>query len=237
MYASAFCTTHETESCVKKCKHVDNNGRTGSRVSQRFILYNNIKQLNEMTTAEMIAQKNEQGKEYKNNKNVKPRGTVKLVTAFKLVKARHIRIERAKSGNHRLEEVYQEIKRSSKHSPENSYSYDAERILENFELRQILGNVDRAPNQIERDNAFDITPLASNQVQFGKVFKLHELGIDAELNARGVHDLSVYKNFTAKKNKLREIVARETNQQVKETKFFPIKSEYNWPLASFFDNE
>ena len=93
----------------------------------------------------------------------------------------------------------------------------------------------RKPNKIEKVKGIEFTPAVMGKVRFFDAKKDHEDGIKAELMVRGFMDFPSLPNFTALKNKLKDIMVTrgETDEKdIKEIKYFPILSTYDWSVVT-----
>lgn len=230
-YAALPSTTHFTERAVKVSNYCSNISRSEERVSQFALCYNVVHDTNVRAKGEMVAAKKKKGKEYKNNSKVKARGKIKFHSIFLNVAQRHQQITSAIKQNERMGFVFNEIFEAAKYSGKKSFK--AERLREKYEKNHSGDKAPKPPNAIERVTGFDITANMRNEVPFSKAVRRYEEGIVLELRARGISDedlaLLENENFTAKKNKLREMVAAERNiSDVKEVKSFGVQSNFDW---------
>lgn len=90
---------------------------------------------------------------------------------------------------------------------------------------------ERPPNKLQREMGVVHTAAVMGQICLFDVKCKDQDGIIKELRAQGCQDLSSFPNFTSLQNKLRElsqIENEDTDKDVKETKHFTIKSNYDW---------
>ena len=215
------------ERSVKISNFCSNKSRSEGRTSQLALCYNNVHDVNDITKNRMIQDKKQMGdKKYKNEDKIKARGKVKNISVIEQIKARHDKIELSLEEDN-LNKVYDDIYHRVKFSTEDSYQ--TERQKDYYDQGTLLMSKTRKASQVEKTTGVDFTPYVRREVRFFDVKIKYQDGLVAELAARGFTDTSSLRNFTAIKDKLREIVAKEAGEKnAKNVKDFPILSSYDW---------
>ena len=226
-YVAFPTTTHFVERSVKVSNFCSNKSRSEERTSQFALCYNLVHDVNDVTKDRMIQNKSQMGdKRYKNEDKIKARGKAKHVSIIEQVETRHNKIELALQDDD-LKNAYDATYQLVKFSTENSFQM--ERQKSHFDQGSLLISKPRKANQTEKTTGVDFTPFMRNEVRFFYVNIKYHGGLEAELAARGFTDTSSLRNFTALKNKLKEIVAAEVGEKnIKNVKHFPILSSYDW---------
>lgn len=225
-YAAHPTTTHFTERAVKISNLCGSfSARDETRVSQYALCYNDVHETNQRAKHNMKSKKEQDGKDL-DDKLFKARGKNKFLSALELVHARNLQIEVAVRESDELKNTYQSITETAMYS---ATSFKTQRQQQAFERAQ--NEIVKPPNAIERMTGWDVTHLMSSEVPFKEAKKdKWEGGIIAELLARGVNldDISG-KKFSEKKKMLKELVAKEKNEEdLRLVRSFPILSDFDW---------
>lgn len=226
-YAAFPTTTHFVERSVKIYNFCSNKSRSEERVTQLAICYNIVHDVNELTKELLIKEKKDKGKHYKDEAAIKACGKVKNKQLLQNVCTRNKKIGLAFSSFPNLRSTYEEIADVIRYNPKTSFKI--ERQNDYYGQTTLAMNKARKPSQIEKISGVEFTAAVRNEVRLHDVKKTQKEGIEAELAIRGFVNFSSLPNFTALKNKLKELVAKETNvNKIQDVKFFPIRSGYDW---------
>ena len=152
---------------------------------------------------------------------------IKYKEIFKNVVERHNKIEFALKYHPGLRDRYNAIKNAITFSVATSFKVQRQNEL--FEQSTTAMKKQRRPNKTELQRGVGFTPAVSNKKRFHYVKKEEAEGLKLELQARGVTDFSTLDTFGKLKKKLKELVFEEEGgEDIKDIKFFPILSNYEF---------